>query len=223
MVAETQARECREVRVNDMSLTFDGCLTHSPFVTQHVRSELLCSLVLAQSVPHVGCHIRTADKDAAAAVAESAEGSLQFRRENLVAVQLLAASQLSLLLLTEDKVHVIVFLQVDRTVLYGSHARRDERVTGSLYRTAVNERIVKRISGNRLVLIVGSRSAEACRIVIAPRNRTAELKHIADVADVIHIRNATVAHTVESGDIARHERIRSRQTGKSVDNHHLAL
>ena len=78
--------------------------------------------------------------------------------------------------------------------------------------------IVECIACHNFVLVIGTRCAEAGRVIVHPRYVAAEFKHASYKRNIFHIRNTVVAGIVEACYVARIKTVGSADTRESVDN-----
>ena len=91
------------------------------------------------------------------------------------------------------------------------------------YRLTVVYRIVKGVTGDHLVFIVGARRSETGGIVVHPGDRATEFKLTADKRYVVEIRHAVVVLVIETADldaVARLKPVRRTDTGEAIDDGH---
>ena len=201
-------------------------MTHTPLIAQNVFCKCLLDLARTDAVPHVAGNIGSCHHHIATLRGVSLQRIHQPFGINLISVWHCSASDFNLFLLAANQVKSKIAVEA-QPVFHCLHACRHKRITCLHHCRPVNTRIVERIAGNHLVLVVAVAAAKTGCIVVFPRQIAAELELRTNVRNIVEIWHSRILFVDESGiavfTFTGNKRVGCRHAGEIVHHHHCAF
>ncbi len=187
---------------------------------QDIAREVAVALRSVVREPQVGGDVCARDQQRSAGIGKVSQHRLEPGGECLESISRHAAPHGGRALLAEYKIDDTVTRQVALPRCDGIEARRGERVSGLHYRPAVQCRVVERISGDDLRLVIVVTGTEGVVVVIGAREGAVEIMLFADERYVANVGRTAVVAVVESGQRVALNTHGSCDALETVDDHY---